>query len=49
VYITYTLQQKSATLQVPLAFVYAIIPISGLLVIYYQIFSIQNHFKTQKA
>lgn len=49
VYITYTLQQKSATLQVPLAFVYAIIPISGLLVVYYQIFSIQNHFKPQKA
>ena len=49
VYITYILQQKSATLQVPLAFVYTIIPISGLLVIYYQIFSIRNHLKTQKA
>ncbi len=49
VYITYLLQQKSATLQVPLAFVYTIIPISGLLVIYYQIFSIQNHLQTQKA
>lgn len=49
VYITYILQQKSATLQVPLAFVYTIIPISGILVIYYQIFSIQNHLQTQKS
>lgn len=37
VYITYVLGQKSATLQVPLAYVYAIIPLSGLLVAYYQI------------
>ncbi|WP_194976554.1 TRAP transporter small permease [Aquiflexum lacus] len=49
VYITFILQQKSATLQVPLAFVYTIIPISGLLVIYYQIFSIKDQLKTQKA
>lgn len=40
VYITYVLEQRSATLQVPLAYVYAIIPISGLLVLYYQISSI---------
>jgi TRAP-type C4-dicarboxylate transport system permease small subunit len=36
VYITYTLQQKSATLQIPLAYIYSIIPISGLFVVYYQ-------------
>lgn len=36
VYITYTLQQKSATMGLPLAFVYAIIPLSGLLVLFYQ-------------
>ena len=36
VYITYTLEQKSATLQLPLAYVYAIIPFSGLLVLFYQ-------------
>jgi TRAP-type C4-dicarboxylate transport system permease small subunit len=42
VYITYVLQQKSATLGLPLAFVYAMIPISGLLVIFYQIVEIKS-------
>jgi TRAP-type C4-dicarboxylate transport system permease small subunit len=37
VYITLILEQHSATLQIPLALVYLIIPVSGLLVIYYQI------------
>lgn len=41
VYITFVLEQKSATLQVPLAFVYAIIPFSGILVLYYQISNIK--------
>jgi len=49
VYITYILEQKSATLQIPLAFIYTIIPISGLLVIYYQIFQIDSHLKADKA
>lgn len=40
VYITFILGQKSATLQIPLAYVYSIIPFSGLLVTYYQIVSI---------
>ncbi|MFC4874274.1 TRAP transporter small permease [Negadavirga shengliensis] len=40
VYITYVLEQKSATLQVPLAYVYLIIPVSGLLVLFYQIVDI---------
>ncbi|EON76392.1 TRAP-type C4-dicarboxylate transport system, small permease component [Lunatimonas lonarensis] len=40
VYITYTLQQKSATLGLPLAFVYLIIPVSGVLVLFYQIVEI---------
>ena len=46
VYITFVLEQKSATLQVPLAFIYAIIPLSGILVLYYQISNIRlllNH------
>ena len=34
VYITYVLGQNSPALQVPLAVVYAVIPISGLLIIY---------------
>jgi len=37
VYITYVLDQNSAALQVPLAAVYMVIPISGLLIIYYKI------------
>lgn len=36
VYITYVLGQNSPALQVPLAVVYAVIPISGLLIIYYK-------------
>lgn len=37
VYITYTLGQTSAAMQIPLAYVYTIIPISGLLIVYYKI------------
>lgn len=37
VYITFILGQNSAALQIPLAYVYVVIPFSGLLVIYYQI------------
>lgn len=38
VYITQTLQQKSATLQIPLSWIYGIIPISGVLVVFYHTF-----------
>lgn len=37
VYITYVLKQYSPALGVPLAFVYAVIPLSGLIVMYYKI------------
>ena len=37
VYITYILDQQSPALQIPLALVYFIIPLSGLLIIYYKI------------
>lgn len=37
VYVTYILGQTSAALQVPLAYVYLILPFSGLLIIYYKI------------
>lgn len=37
VYITYVLGQNSPALQVPLAVVYAVIPISGILIMYYKI------------
>lgn len=42
VYITFTLGQYSPALQIPLAAVYAIIPISGLLIIYYKFSDIIN-------
>jgi len=40
VYLTLVLEQKSATLQIPMGAIYSIIPISGFLVIYYQVASI---------
>ncbi|UCD60068.1 MAG: TRAP transporter small permease [Flavobacteriaceae bacterium] len=42
VYITYVLDQYSPALQVPLALVYMVIPISGILIIYYKISDILN-------
>ncbi|GAB2607124.1 TRAP transporter small permease [Belliella aquatica] len=47
VYITYLLGQKSATLQIPLAYIYSIIPASGLLVLYYQVAGIFHLIKTK--
>ena len=37
VYISYLLGQSSPALQIPLAFVYMVIPISGILIIFYKI------------
>ncbi len=37
VYITHVLDQNSPALQVPLSLVYVVIPISGMLIIYYKI------------
>lgn len=37
VYISYILGQKSPALQIPLSVVYTVLPISGLLIIYYKI------------
>ena len=34
-WITFVLEQKSAAMQVPLGFIYLILPVSGLLIIYY--------------
>ncbi|MCB4799745.1 TRAP transporter small permease [Neotamlana laminarinivorans] len=42
VYITYILDQFSPALQLPLAVVYAAIPLSGLLIIYYKVSDIKN-------
>ncbi len=42
VYITYFLEQYSPALQIPLAAVYIVIPISGLIIIFYKISDILN-------
>ena len=42
VYISYVLGQQSPSLQLPLALVYVIIPISGLLIMYYKISDLKN-------
>lgn len=42
VYITYVLDQYSPALQIPLAAVYLVIPISGILIIFYKISDIIN-------
>ena len=38
VYITLYLEQYSSSLQIPLGFIYAVIPLSGLLIIYYALY-----------
>ena len=48
VYITQILEQKSATLQIPLSWIYAIVPISGLLVVYYHVFHMVQLVKNQE-
>lgn len=40
VFITLILNQKSSALQIPLALVYLIIPLSGMLIIYYKFFDL---------
>jgi TRAP-type C4-dicarboxylate transport system permease small subunit len=47
VYITQILQQKSATLQIPLSWVYGIVPLSGVLVVYYHLFHVVQLIKNQ--
>lgn len=36
-WITYTLDQRSAALEIPLAYIYLVVPISGLLIVYYSV------------
>lgn len=49
VYVTFILGQVSAALQLPLAWVYIVLPISGLLVIYYKADDLldKNHKPTE--
>ncbi|MEX0291428.1 MAG: TRAP transporter small permease [Flavobacteriaceae bacterium] len=43
VYITHALEQYSPALQMPLSVVYLVIPLSGLLIIYYKLSDILKH------
>ncbi|GAA4273710.1 TRAP transporter small permease [Aquimarina gracilis] len=36
-WITYTLDQRSAALEIPLAYIYLVVPVSGLLIVYYSL------------
>ena len=42
VYLTYILEQHSPALQIPLALVYLVLPLSGLLIIYYKTADLLN-------
>jgi len=42
VYLTYILKQHSPALQIPLALVYLVLPLSGLLIIYYKTSDLLN-------
>lgn len=42
VYITLTLNQTSAALNVPLGYVYLVVPLSGLIIIYYSIMNLRE-------
>ncbi len=46
VYITLTLEQTSASLNIPLGYVYSVLPLSGLLIIYY---SFANLFEPRES
>ena len=48
VYISQLLQQKSATLQVPLSWIYGVVPISGLMVVFYHGFHISELLKNKE-
>ncbi len=40
VYLTLELEQLSSSLQIPLGYVYSILPISGILILYYSLYNI---------
>ncbi|MDP2058103.1 MAG: TRAP transporter small permease [Flavobacteriaceae bacterium] len=47
VYITLHLEQLSGTLQIPLGYVYAILPISGLLIMCFSVYHLSKIYKNQ--
>ena len=44
-WLTWVLDQKSAVLRIPLAFVYLVLPVSGVLIVYYSFDSYQQKMK----
>ena len=49
VQLSFQFQQTSATLEIPLGFIYLVVPLSGLLVCYYNIDTLLNKRKTAKV
>lgn len=49
IYLTNILGQLSAALRIPIYLVYAVLPISGFLVVYYTIYDLRNYQLTAKA
>ena len=46
VYLTFSLEQKSATLGIPLGYIYLCVPLSGLFIILYSTFNIKDKLTT---
>lgn len=46
VYLTFLLEQKSATLRVPLGYIYLCVPLSGLFIVIYSIFNLKDKLTT---
>ncbi|GJM36488.1 MAG: hypothetical protein DHS20C18_54890 [Saprospiraceae bacterium] len=47
IYITQVLGQLSASLRIPMAVVYSVLPLSGLLVIYYKIYDLRHYVELE--
>lgn len=45
-WITFTLQQRSAALEIPLGIIYLVLPLSGLLIIYYCVDHMKSLYKS---
>ncbi len=48
VYTRFILDVRSAALEIPLGYVYIVIPLSGLLIVYYSVYSLINLYKYEK-
>ena len=48
-WLTFVFEQKSAALEIPLGYIYLVVPISGLLVSYYSIHSLLHSIKPTNA